>query len=81
MNIWTPTCNTHGTWNASREAACPKCMATARKRIARLEGDNAALLAACKAVWGVFQDSEDPPMYARRCRDAIAKQSHEESGL
>ena len=31
------------------------------------------LLAACKAVAGVFQDSEDMPLYARKCIAAVAK--------
>ncbi len=31
------------------------------------------LLAACEAVWHVFEGYDDSPLYARRCRDAIAK--------
>jgi len=39
----------------------------------RLRAINADLLAACEAVAGVFAGIEDVPLFAVKCRAAIAK--------
>jgi hypothetical protein len=80
MNKQTP-----GPWHAcSSGGARPKWYVTSQRGnvvdIGAVKEVDALLIAAapelyeaCKAVAGVFQDSDDPPMYARKCIAALDK--------